>query len=163
MKKGFLFSNNYFVSMSDSIITTDVEDLRFNTHTSAVWASWNLLPLQLSAAKWRAQAIAKCQMSKSSHTHTHIQTHPSLLHTYCSSVNFYISNYNRSHRTPQGSGQVDPLLNWNKKRRSPVFWIMATSLVTLQDSLVPTRFWANTLKLYELPMMRSETVAFSRW
>lgn len=41
--------------------------------------------------------------------------------------------------------------------------MMATSLVTAQDSLLPTRFWENTLKLYELPMMRSETVAFSRW
>lgn len=87
------------------------------------------------------QVIPKHQMFKLSHSlrHTSLQTYCILLYLY------------------------ESIKNEQEWRRSPVFWMTADSLVMAQHSLLPTRFWENTLKLYELPMIRSETVAFSRW
>lgn len=46
---------------------------------------------------------------------------------------------------------------------SPVFWMQAMPFVIAALSLFPTMFSEITLKLYEFPITRSETVTLSLW
>lgn len=76
--------------------------------------------------QWCVQVIAKCQMSKSRRVRACVRTRLDFARThaqtYCSSLNFYVSDYNRSHQTHRGSGRVDPTLNWNKNWEGHLFF-----------------------------------------
>jgi hypothetical protein len=45
----------------------------------------------------------------------------------------------------------------------PAFWMWASSLVVVAESLRPHRFSEKTRNEYELPMMRSEMVQVVGW
>lgn len=108
----------------------------------------------------KCQWLAHGQMSNVSHhfcAHKHKPTSTDLL---CLIKILHIQLKQKPQNSPRMWPTVELEQEW---RRSPVFWMTATFLVTAQDSLLPTRFWENTLNMYELPMMRSDTVAFSRW